>query len=248
MLLVVLYIKRAMKTSSRAFTRLELLAVFSSLVLLCLLALPALANTRAGSQRAGCFNNLRQVGQAVRQWADEHAGNAPWLTSSEEGGTLARAGAKVGAAWFEYLTLSNHLSSPAILTCPADSAVRVARRFDFSSIGLAGSSYRANAISYMVGLHCEEVFPKGLVGADANMGFTSPGVTDCGKAWIGNAQYVSSLANGNTAFWSNALHAVGGHVLTWEGSVAFTTSSNLGPVLINPQTTDNFSTHLLKAR
>ncbi len=48
-----------------AFARLELAALVVMLALLGLLVLPLLAATRADSDRAGCFNNLRLLGRAV---------------------------------------------------------------------------------------------------------------------------------------------------------------------------------------
>ena len=230
-----------MKTNQKAFTRVELIASIAALALLGGLAAPLLGTTRSDSNEAICFNNLRQIGYAVRVWGDDHGDRPPWLTRVSEGGTRPDTGTKPGNAWFEYAFLSNQLLTPKILACPADAGVQVAREWpEFSSSG-----FRANAVSYLLGLHCEPERPLALLAADRNVRVTSAGGT-CGPAAINN---ISSLdwSDPNIA-WTNQVHGSVGHLLKNDGSVEFATSSRLRSAVAEDRVNDNSFLHLLRAR
>src|SRR5687767_14265506 len=70
-----------------AFTRIELLVVLGALALLTLLAVPVLANGKAGSQRAVCASNLARIGQALALWGAERGDLYPWQVQASLGGT-----------------------------------------------------------------------------------------------------------------------------------------------------------------
>jgi prepilin-type N-terminal cleavage/methylation domain-containing protein len=57
-----------------AFTLIELLVVMVLLTVLGALLVPALAHTRGSSQAIGCLNNLGQMANAWRMYADDNAG------------------------------------------------------------------------------------------------------------------------------------------------------------------------------
>src|SRR5258708_2481465 len=61
----------------RAFTRLELVMIVATLVLLTGVALPLLAGTRARSEQVSCLSNLRQDGHAFQVWANDHGDKNP---------------------------------------------------------------------------------------------------------------------------------------------------------------------------
>jgi hypothetical protein len=56
--------------------------------------------TGAQAQRISCINNLKQICLAARLWANEHRDHLP----------------------MDFLSITNELSTPKILTCPADAA------------------------------------------------------------------------------------------------------------------------------
>jgi prepilin-type N-terminal cleavage/methylation domain-containing protein len=63
------------RPESRAFTLIELLVVISITALLISILLPALSRARESARRTSCGNNLRQVGAAFWQYAEDQGGS-----------------------------------------------------------------------------------------------------------------------------------------------------------------------------
>jgi hypothetical protein len=73
------------------------------------------AEAKGRAQRINCISNIKQIGLAARMWANDHQEIMPT----------------------DFLTMSNELTSPKILTCTADTARNRAndwRQFDGSSV------------------------------------------------------------------------------------------------------------------
>ena len=114
-------------------------SVILSLVVLGLL-LPALAKTKRGLQGAkeraqsiSCMNNMKQIGLAARTWAIDNDDNFPFNVSTSKGGTreLCQRGSDGfdRNAVFHFQVMSNELSTPRILVCPADTKRHPALNF-----------------------------------------------------------------------------------------------------------------------
>ena len=234
-----------MHHTNRAFTRLECVAVLAVLALLGVLALPLLAATRADSDRAGCFNNLRQLGRAITVWGDDRDGVPPWITFVSRGGTRPDGGAfKAGAAWYEFTTLSNELVTPRLLACPADTGVKAAAEFsNHGTRGYMGTGQRALATSYFINMDNVGATPLMVVVGDRNL--RSLGTTACARG-VNNADLIN-LNIPSPVLWTNAVHGWAGHALRTDGSVVFADTKML--VENFPQRLDdNGSFHFLRAR
>lgn len=66
--------KRNTSRHTAAFTLVELLVVIAIITILSGILLPALARAKGAGRRAGCLNNLRQIGVATRLYMDDYNG------------------------------------------------------------------------------------------------------------------------------------------------------------------------------
>ncbi|HEY3862166.1 MAG TPA: prepilin-type N-terminal cleavage/methylation domain-containing protein [Verrucomicrobiae bacterium] len=65
------------RVGPNGFTLVELLVVIAIVAILAALLLPALASAKERSKGTACLSNLRQIGIAVRAYADDYGGNIP---------------------------------------------------------------------------------------------------------------------------------------------------------------------------
>jgi hypothetical protein len=111
------------------------------------LLLPSLANAKKRAQSINCVNNLKQVGLAFRIWSLDHEDQFPFNVSTNAGGTLELCQADAEGydrnAVFHFMTLSNELSVPKILVCPADKSKSAA--IGFEVLQITNLSYRVRS-------------------------------------------------------------------------------------------------------
>ena len=207
--------RRGDRSGPRAFTLIELLVVIAIIAILAGLLLPSLSKAKSRAKRTQCVSNLREVGVAMRLWADEHEGRYPWRVDQTEGGGLpnftdnAKAHVQFGLA-------SNELATPRILLCPSDLGRRLANTFAFFS---------TTNVSYDLGDDANETKPNNILSSDRSMsGFEFSGLHDNTACYT-----INSPTGGMNAKWDPSLcHGPGaGNLGLGDGSVQQLTDSGL---------------------
>jgi hypothetical protein len=152
-----------MATAGLVLGYLSLLVV--PIAILSAMLLPALSQAKSRAQEINCRNNMKQIGLAFRTWALDNEDQFPFNVSTNKGGTLELCamgpdGFDRNAA-FHFQVMSNELSTPKILVCPADSKKQPA--LDFLSLQSANVSYRVRT-----GTNINETVPEEVL-ADCPM-------------------------------------------------------------------------------
>jgi prepilin-type N-terminal cleavage/methylation domain-containing protein/prepilin-type processing-associated H-X9-DG protein len=182
----------------RAFTLVELLIVIFLLAMLATMLLPATSGS-VKAKRIVCVNNLRQIGLTYYLWELDHRGKYPAEISITNGGTMGLADGR--NAWINYFVMSNLLSTPKILYCPADTNGFAATNFS--------SGFNNQNISYFVGLNADTNHTQAFLAGDDNFE-------------IGGVPVKSGLleiSSNMPIAWSAARHKFGGNIGLADGSV-----------------------------
>lgn len=199
---------RSSHQTSRALTLVEVLIVISLLMVLAYLLPPSLAGSHR-SLRIECVSNLKQIGLAYRIWAGDQTDKFPMEVSVTNGGTMGLAGGR--NAWINYFVMSNELSTPKILHCPADTNSLAATNFSFG--------FNNQKVSYFVGLDASDEYPQRFLSGDDN--FEINGVPI--KSGL------LEISSNTPIAWSAARHKWAGNILLADGSVQMANN----PVLTN---------------
>lgn len=182
----------------QALTLVEVLVTIGVLIVVVVLLLPKLARPpRTRSSRIKCVNNLKNVGLAFRIFATDHNGRFPMQVSTNKVGTLESW--KADEAVLYWQMLSNELSTPQLLVCPADKRTAAA--------SLAG--LRLEKVSYFLGLNGDEIRPQSFLAGDRNL--TTNGV----PVQTGLLPLTTNLMLG----WTAGIHQHQGNVALGDGSV-----------------------------
>jgi competence protein ComGC len=204
-----------MKSTSRYFTQtgftfVALLVILAVLALLAALLLPALAAAKNKSMRIGCVNNLKECGLAFRIWEGDHNDEYPMEVPMAKGGTKEF---DRGAGTFRHFqVMSNELSTPKILTCPADTRT-VAENFTI---------LKNQNVSYFVSLDASETLPQIFLDGDRNL--TSDDQPENG---------ILKLVPGQKLSWTPSIHVTQSNVGLADGSVQQLSNSGLHHALQN---------------
>lgn len=213
---------------SRAFTLVELLVVIVTLTVLLLLLLPVHAGTKADTARIYCVNNLKQVGLAFRTWAGAHQDRYPTRVPNTQGGTATGLDTAT-LIYSHFMVLSNELSLPKVVVCPADERKAAT---NFLPTGVS-SDFRDNTrVSYFLGRDADEAQPRMFLSGDRNIGNGVGGVVPnygySPLATITTGAKYSLGTNQPTTFgWSDKMHQKQGNVCLTDGSVQLLPSARL---------------------
>jgi prepilin-type processing-associated H-X9-DG protein len=173
-----------------------LLVVVAVIAILAAMLLPALAKAKTKATQINCVNNLKQCGLAFRIWEGDNGDKMPMDVPVAKGGTKE---CDTGAETFRHFqVMSNELSTPKILACPADTRT-AADNF---------TRLKNQNVSYFVGLEANDMNPQMFLDGDRN-------ITGGSEPQNG----ILKLVPGGPASWTAAIHNNQGNVGLADGSV-----------------------------
>jgi prepilin-type processing-associated H-X9-DG protein len=186
-----------MRTKIRAFTALELLVVVAAVLILAALALPSLSGSHK-SVRVECANNLKQIGLAFRLWSGDCGDKYPMQELANESIWSFHLNATNEFRYFQ--VMSNELTTPKNLVCPADTKRKPAANFT--------NGFDNSHISYFVGLDADETMPLTFLAGDRNLTNGQPKTNN-----------ILCLQTNQLVGWTKDLHNLGGNIAMADGSV-----------------------------
>jgi len=192
----------------------EVLVTVFVLAVLAATILPVTNGSRrkAVAMRIACVNNLKQIVLAHKLWPGDQSDKYPMQVSVTNGGVMELVISGNVAA--DFLAMSNEISDPKLLICPADSSRIVATNF---STDLSNSK-----ISYFASLDAAEEYPQRFLCGDDNFA-------------IGGIPVKSGLLEISTnapIAWTAARHVNQGNIGLTDGSVSQTDDKLLVQKLI----------------
>ena len=214
-----------------------MLACLAGCALLLAIITPTLATSGSRADRVACFNNLRQIGNALRHYALEHNDLPPWLPWSPAGNFNQPGKHEL---WFQYWWIRDYIESPKFLMDPGEtrSGARVATNWDLNPNG-GLQLIKNNAVAYPLGLDSATFIPQTIMVADRHMEHAGFGGCSSG---ISTAARIST----RTARWSGEVHGVFGNVALADGSVESVDSDGLRRIL--SEVRENFyEVHIMMA-
>ena len=203
---------RAASRRRSGFSLIELLLVIAIIALLAALLLPAISKAGMRGKRAGCMNNLKQIGIAFHTFAHDHGDKFPMQVSTNAGGSMefVSAAQRLGANFFlgyrHLQVLSNELLDPKLVICPAD------RRAPAQSFSLLQNEN----VSYFVAATAEFGQSDSIVAGDRNI---------TGASLSGGP--VLQIGSNNIPAWTSELHEGHGHILFGDARVELFNNSGL---------------------
>lgn len=219
----------ATKRFSRGLTLLEALLVVAIFVAIFFSFVAVVMNKeKAHTNRIQCLNNLKQIGLASIMWQEDHGGKFtnefPWEIDETNGGTLQIASGP--NLWRHFIVLSNELSTPTILVCPADKSRVAATNFHF---------FNNSNISYFLNLDSTETNSEGLLSGDRNITNGTP--IESG---------VLKLTPDHVAGWDRGMHQQFNNLLLAHSGVEETGANGLREVIARSGATNRLLMPILE--
>ncbi len=211
---------RRSKQRNQAFALTELLVVIAVVMFLGACLFQTLSAAHMHDKNINCVKNLHEIGVAHQLWMADLKNQFPLLTSTADN----RAGILTpnDSAYVLWQVMSNQLSTPKILICPADKKRTVATGFG-TGFGNSNISYFLNAAA--------KTDPQTILDGDANL------IVDDVAIQSG---ILNVWTNSRVGWAKGRNHGLGysvGNIGMADGSVMLATSNMLNSVFaVSPAT------------
>jgi hypothetical protein len=196
---------------SNALTLTEVLVILALIAILAAMLIPATSN-RKKALRVLCMNNLKQTAIAFKIWSPDQSDKYPTQVSVKWSGAQELVVTRYVGALFQ--VMSNELTTPNILICPADASRHWATNFT--------TDFGNRNISYFIGLDASEDDPDSILIGDDN--FEIGGVPV--------KSIVLQISTNTPLAWTGERHQFIGNIALADGSVQTTTASSLTNAII----------------
>jgi prepilin-type processing-associated H-X9-DG protein len=178
-----------------------------------------ISKAKGRGKQIECLSQLKQIGVAAHSYAHEHGDRFPFQTPVKEGGTLelvqaaSGLGGNVQFAFRHFQALSNDLSEPKLLLCPADKR----------SPAAVFPALLNESISFFMATTAEYSRPDSLLSGDRNI-----------VAVGGSSGSILRIAADTEVAWTADGHEYKGNLLFADGHVERTTKAGLQAAMRNP--------------
>jgi type II secretory pathway pseudopilin PulG len=193
-------------------TMIEVLMILAAVMVLAAIVVSTMpfdsGGSRVRARRIQCVNNLKQIGLAYRVWEGDNNDIFPMFIPQTNGGTMEFTNGL--NAWRHFLIMSNELSTPKVLWCPAETDLTRTRADTFGWGTSAGSTlFLSNSnLSFFVGIVSNETNPQLILSGDHN-------ITNGTTVKNGMLELTAAHATG----WTAEMHNKVGNVGLADGSV-----------------------------
>ena len=215
---------------TRGFTLIELLVVIAIIAILAAMLLPALQSARERGRRGSCISNLKQIGTALMQYAQDNREKMPagknvrvglnGATTGADASLVTPAGAEAGLT---ALYANEYLTDYGVYTCPSST---VSAGEGTESLTYAKGAAGANlAFGYVPG------YIAGNYGSESAIAFDLDGKVEAASSKANHTNYGNILfADGSTRGFNGTkwfTRANNGFILSAGDAGNETTNENL---------------------
>jgi prepilin-type processing-associated H-X9-DG protein len=198
---------RGVNQKKRGMTLVEAVVVIFSLFVVVAVLLPTMGAAASKRDKLSCVNHLKQMGLGFRVWAGDNNDKYPMGISGTNGGAMEFAA--LGNAEAIFQAMSNTLSSPKILVCPADKSRWPVPSFKYTLTW--------KNISYFLNVDASEANPQDFLAGDDNLEIHGARVKS------GLLEISSNIP----VAWFPGRHRFSGNVAMADGSVSAVNDSGL---------------------
>jgi prepilin-type processing-associated H-X9-DG protein len=189
-----------------AFTRLDLLLIIGVVTFFAIVVGSYfLSKAKNRALRISCVNNVKQCALATLVWSGDNQDKFPMEVSNTLGGTLDWVAG--GNAFRHFQVMSNELSTPQIVWCPADPRKRAT---NFTA------DFKNENVSFFVGLDAKKSNPQKWLYGERNI---TNGIT--------LDHTIMTLTSGKAVGWNRELHDRRGNLAMADGSVKMLSNDGL---------------------